>query len=439
MNRIPRIFWILLIVGLLLRLAAIHWREPGVLERAPDEDEFYLIAKSVAHGDGFALRGVTTAYRDMLLPVTTAFGVKLFGETPLPMLYLNSLLSCATAWLLFRIGKRRFGEKVGMAIGGVWLFYPVAIMFCAMLFTETLFVFWWVLALELYDQLESRDYHWKIAAALGFVLGLAMLTRAVGQVFFAAVLIYIALIRYEAPRMIRWKAAFIVLAVGCLTIAPWMARNGFAVGAFTLNTNGGINMFIGNNPDANGAYKLNPEMESRIPQSGEVAGMRAAGNLAWTYIFSHPKHTVELWGRKFAFLWATDATQWIHYNPPEGPPSIAERLRAMPVWKLLIVAVPYMILVGLGISGYYLVRHFDGRGLFILSTTLGTLAIFLAFGLPRFHFPFMPGVIVGAGALVRPAVWDSVPIWRRLFLLFTLGMFLGLWLYEAMAIAGVYP
>ena len=436
MSRVPRIFWLLLIIGIALRFAAIYLREPGVLERAPDEDEYYLIGKSIASGDGFALRGVTTAYRDMLLPVVAAGSVAVFGDTPRPLQFLNVLLSCASAWLLFRIGRRRFGDKIGLGMAAAWLFYPVAILFCAMLFTETLFVFWWLLALVLYDRLEERHFDLKIAFALGLVLGLLMLTRAVGQLFFAAVLIYIALVRFEDPLRLRWRAAILIFVTGSMVILPWLVRNALAVGAFTLNTNGGINLFIGNNPDANGSYKFTPEMEGSLPQKGEAAISRAAADRARDYALSHPRETIRLWGRKFAFLWATDAIQWVHYNPPEGPPSVSARLRVLPVWQLLLISVPYMLLVGLGISGYYLVRHFDGRGLFLLSTALAIAASMAAFGSQRFHVPLMPAMIVGAGALVRPKVWNSTPQWRRLFLLFTLGVFLGIWLLEATAIAG---
>ena len=91
----------------------------------------------------------------------------------------------------------------------------------------------------------------------------------------------------------------------------------------------------------------------------------------------------------------------------------------------------------LGVSGFYLVRHFPTRGLFILQVFLAIMAIFISHGASRYHFPLMPAMVVGAGALSTPNVWNSGPIWRRLFLLFTLGMFLGIWLFEAMTIAGV--
>ena len=111
MKRIPRIFWLLLIAGIALRLLAIFLREPGVLERAPDEDEYYLIARVSLAGDGFALRGVTTGYRNVMLPVLTAGTILLFGKSPKPMLFLNVILSCVSAYFLYLLGRRRFRKS----------------------------------------------------------------------------------------------------------------------------------------------------------------------------------------------------------------------------------------------------------------------------------------------------------------------------------------
>ncbi len=435
----PRIFWILLLAGALLRVAAIHLRQEGVLERAPDEDEFFMIARSVAHGDGFALHGQTTAYRDMLLPVVTAGTIRIFGESAMPMLYVQVLLSCASAYLLYRIGRRRFSEKTALWIGIAWMFYPAAILISAMLFTETLFVFWWLLALVFYDRLEEKDFDLKSAALVGLALGLAMLTRQVGVFLLATILIYVALIRYETPWQRRWKAAAVILVASAVVTLPWMIRNARAVDAFALNTNGGINMFIGYNAKANGGYKFDPDQQAMLPPPtvSEGEADRTTVHIAWQYIREHPRDALKLLPRKFAFLWSTDATLWIHYFPPEGPPHVPERLRAHPPVLLLMMSLPYMLLVALGISGFYLVRHFPTRGLFILQVFLGIIAVFVSHGASRYHFPLMPAMIVGAGALSAPRAWISAPVWRRMFLLFTLGMFVGLWLFEALTIAGI--
>jgi hypothetical protein len=225
-----------------------------------------------------------------------------------------------------------------------------------------------------------------------------------------------------------------------LVVLPWMVRNYFAVGRFALNTNGGINMYIGNNPRANGSYLFDAEHERLLPpaEAGEAARDRAAAGLALAFMREHPRDALRLWGRKFAFFWATDMTQWIHYFwDSSGPPSVSKRLRAMPVGRLALLAVPYAVIVLLGVSGFYLVRHFPARGLLLLQIFLLLLACFITYGTPRYRYPVMPALIIGAGALWRPHVWISAPPWRRLFLLFTLGMFGGIWLFEIMTIAGV--
>lgn len=435
-----RILFALLIIGVALRLMMIFLRPAGTLAIAPDEDEFLRIAQGVVRGEGFALHGVTTAYRDMLMPVVCGALMAVFGDSPLPMLFLNVLLSAATAFLLFEIGRRRFGEKVGLVIAGAWLFYPTAILFSAILFTETLFVFLCVLVIWLYDRLDEHEYNVGNALLLGIVSGLAMLTRSVGVVLPVSLLIYLLLIRFERPWSIRFRAALVIGTVCLMVAVPWMARNYFLTGRFVLNTNGGINMYIGNNARANGSYLFDDEHQRALPLEGAGEGVsdRAASALAWSFMREHPRELIELWGRKFAYLWATDMTQWIHYYwDSNGLPSVSKRLRAMPVPRLLLLAVPYALIVLLGVSGFYLVRHFPARGLFLLQIFLMTAAVLLAFGTPRFHFPMMPLLIIAAGALWRPHVWISAPPWRRLFLLFTLGMFVGIWLFEIMTIAGV--
>jgi 4-amino-4-deoxy-L-arabinose transferase-like glycosyltransferase len=435
-----RILIALLLIGVVLRLAALGLRPQGAIYAAPDEDEYLQIAQSVARGEGFALHGETTAYRDMLLPVVTAALIKLLGDSPLPMLLLNVLLSAATGLLLFDLGRRHFEERVALLMAAVWLLYPTAIIFSAMLFTETLFVFLWVLALWLYDRLDDQGYRLLDALALGVVSGLVMLTRAVGVVVPASLVVYIVLIRFERPARVRLRAALVLGAACLLVVLPRMVRNHFAVGRFALNTNGGINMYIGNNPRANGSYLFDADHERLLPpaEAGEAARDRAATALALRFVREHPREAVRLWGRKFAYFWATDMTQWIHYFwEPSGPPSVSKRLRAMPVFRLALLAVPYMLIVLLGVSGFYLVRHFPARGLLLLQIFLLLLACFVTFGTPRYRYPVMPALIIAAGALWRPHVWVSAPPWRRLFLLLTLGMFLGIWLLEIMTIAGV--
>lgn len=410
-KRLALLFWLLVAVGIALRVAAIHERPAGVLQVAPDEDEYYLIAQSVARGEGFALRGETTAYRDMLMPCTAGVLMMLFGESPLPMLYLNVILSVATALLIFELGRRRFKEEISVLLGGLWLLYPAAILFCALFFTETLFVFLWVLALVVHDRLEERNYRWSVALLLGAVTGLAILTRAVGIVLLLSFVIYIGLIRWEAPRRDRWLAIAVMLGGCAIIVQPWMTRNAIAVSGFMLNTNSGINLFIGNNARATGSYLFDEKHDRMLPpmEMGEVARDVAARELAWQFLSERTRQAVKLWGRKFAYLWSTDMSQWAHYYGPNLSGSLGEKLRSLPVGYLLVVGVPYALLVLFGVSGYYLVRYFPTRGIFLLQIFLVTMIVFLSFGAPRFHFPLMPLLLIGIGVLFRRIVWRLAP------------------------------
>jgi hypothetical protein len=125
-----------------------------------------------------------------------------------------------------------------------------------------------------------------------------------------------------------------------------------------------------------------------------------------------------------------------HYAPLRGAPSLADTLHAQPLGALILMAIPFSVLVLLGLSGFYLVAKFPTRGFFILQLSLAALAAFASYGLPRYHFPLMPAVIIGAAAYVENQPWNSAPQWRRLFLLLAIGVFIGVWIFETVKIIG---
>src|SRR5512144_2390146 len=124
---LPRLLWILLLIGALLRVGAIELRPARAMESSPDESQYLDIAHSLMHGQGFRLNGEPTAYRDPLYPILAAMVMWPFAGSSRPVLYLQVLLSCATAFLFYRIGCRRFGSAAALLLAGIWLFYPGAI------------------------------------------------------------------------------------------------------------------------------------------------------------------------------------------------------------------------------------------------------------------------------------------------------------------------
>ena len=329
MKRVPRTLILLLLAGALLRILLIEVRPPGALERAPDEQEYLALARNIAHGSGFSLNGEFTAYRDMFYPALAGRIMAFAGDSPRPMLYLQVLLSCATAFLLFRITSRRFPEEAAVWTAGVWLFYPAAALASALFLTATLFVFFVVLSLECYDRLVAGGFRAADALWLGVAAGLTVLTRAVGLVLLVALLLRLVTLRYGPYAATHWKSAVLLVAACAALCVPWMARNAARVGSFTLNTNGGFD-FVGG-----AALHHALTMPVHTPRE-ETGALRRIGDVPLLSQTATPGVSTEdddgilaLWSGKFARIWTTDIGLWTHYLLPRNPLLFLQWLRSL--------------------------------------------------------------------------------------------------------------
>lgn len=428
----------LFVIGAGFRLFVLELRPEGALLLAPDEADYLEIAQNIWMGDGFSYQGNPTAYRDMLMPAMTAGVMAVGGGDFKPMFYVQLCLSLLTGLLLFLIALKRFAETTAYLVCTVWMLYPAASVFGSLLLTETLFTFLWVLAMWLHDRLDEKGYEIREALLLGIVLGLLCLTRAAGAILLATVFVYVLFIRYETPIAQRARAISFVLIGALVIMLPWMIRNQVVMERFALNTNGGINMLIGNNPYANGGYLFDDRVERLIPDEARSEAQIdvAAASAAAEYAQGHIRKTVENWPTKFAYLWSTDMAMLAHFAPVRGSTSLAETLHAQPVGALVLMAIPFAILVLFGLAGFYLVKKFPARGFFILQLSLGAVAAFVSYGLPRYHFPLMPAVIIGAAAYYEHEPWNGAPQWRRLAMLLAIGLFMGVWMFETVKIIG---
>ncbi|MCB1058746.1 MAG: glycosyltransferase family 39 protein [Calditrichaeota bacterium] len=427
----------LLVIGAGFRLFVIELRPAGAMLLAPDEPEYLETAQNIWLGNGFSFHGEPTGYRDMLMPYVAAGVMNIFGDFK-PMFYLQLILSLLTGLFLYFVAAKRFTEGIAYGVLAVWMLYPAAAIFCSLFLTETMFLFFWVLAIWLHDRLEEHGYTIRDSLLLGIVLGLLCLTRATGTILIATVFIYVFLIRYETPLVDRARAVSFVLIGALVIMLPWMIRNQVTMDRFWLNTNGGINVLIGNNPYANGGYLFDERVEQMIPAEAHTEAARdiAASQAGKEYAQGHLRKTFAMWPTKFAYLWSTDMAMLAHFAPVRGSESLATTLHMQPLGALVLTAIPFAVLVILGLCGFYLVRKFPARGFFILQLALGAAAAFVTYGLPRYHYPLMPAVIIGAAAYVENQPWDGAPQWRRLLLLLAIGMFMGVWTFETVKIIG---
>jgi hypothetical protein len=186
-----------------------------------------------------------------------------------------------------------------------------------------------------------------------------------------------------------------------LCIAPWTLRNLRELGSPVLiSTNGATNTWMGNNPEASGAYMPLPPDVSGM---NEVTRSELLRQRAEQFVVEHPGRAATLFFRKLIITHDRE-TIGISWNDGSLKQSIGHRgvriakgVSTVYWWTALILAV-----VGASI----LVAQTGWWGLFhpaILAWAYFALVHAATVGADRYHFPSIPFIAMLAGFAVTEA------------------------------------
>src|SRR5690606_14843788 len=105
--------------------------------------------------------------------------------------WLNVALSVATIGLVFVLGRRLAGDRVGLVAACVWALWPNLVFHSGVVLTETLFLLLLValLIVALGDPAAARAPGNARLVAIGVLFGLSLLVRPVSAVVAPAFLI----------------------------------------------------------------------------------------------------------------------------------------------------------------------------------------------------------------------------------------------------------
>jgi hypothetical protein len=191
------------------------------------------------------------------------------------------------------------------------------------------------------------------------------------------------LVQSGRTRVFVGSLAIAVVAGVC--VAPWMVRNHVAIGNACLRSNFGLELWVGNNPSANGKtfgthaedprnllYAIHPYSNAgeraRLKVIGEAAYMREKQAQAVAWITAHPGEFARLCLRRVQIFWFPSADLW--------PPSTPAREMKAAIWSLtglgtivgllllLVRRHPHAVLLlsaAIGPSLVYLITHVDSR------------------------------------------------------------------------------
>jgi Flp pilus assembly protein TadD len=198
---------------------------------------------------------------------------------------------------------------------------------------------------------------------LGAVIGLAGLLR--GTAFLLMVPAIVLVMGMTGNRRTRFIRAFLLLAGGVVVLAPAAIHNSRLAGRMTGPTlNAGVNLFIGNGPEANGFYVAVVPGDWRH----DPAGRKFMGE-QWGIPTPTLAETDRLWNQEARRSMVTDPLRtvglwlkkvWLHLQGWEIDQltPISGWRRAAPI--LAWLPVPYALLIALGLGGLA-VRWSDTR------------------------------------------------------------------------------
>src|SRR5439155_1816107 len=197
----------------------------------------------------------------------------------------QALVSALSIVLVYRIGRRLFGELAGLVAALLAAGYAYLIFFNAALMTQTFYIVCLLAALDLALQLaeQPRRRDWLL---LGATLGLGVLFRQTLLLFVPLLYLWIGA---RARAQLRWRDLLLSVAVLAACIAPWTLRNALVYQDFLLlNSNGGYFLYSANHPQQ--GTNFDPDYAAPLPDElrgmNEAAEDRALYRAAFNFIAS---------------------------------------------------------------------------------------------------------------------------------------------------------
>ena len=204
-----------------------------LLPDAPeDPHEYAVLAESLLSGNGFANATGLETLRTPGYPVFLAAAKGVAG-TFFESTLIQVLLVFAAAILTRKIGERFAGKTAAEIAAILLLANPVTLTLSLMLYSDTLFLFLWLLGFYLAATMENGRFAYR-AAFVAIIFGAATYVRPIG---------FFALPVFAAPFLIsrlstahKLKALGILICGLAVLLSPWAFRNYEQTGWFNFSS-----------------------------------------------------------------------------------------------------------------------------------------------------------------------------------------------------------
>jgi len=298
---------VIFLAAFLLRLIyLIQFRSNPSFE-FPMVDELWHLnwAKEIFSGNFW---GDKAYFRGPLYPYFLAVIYKIAGDSIFWTRFLQIIIGSFSAVMVFLMGKKLFSQTIGIIAGFAYAAYGTIIFYETMFLIPVLYIFlllisfYYLICIEKQTRLKS----WLLA---GILLGLAAIARPNILLLTPLIMLWIY---FGFRKLAGSKKTIIPLVYFLGILIPVLSvtvRNYSVTGQFILiSSQGGVNLYIGNNPDTEGLTMLMPEV--RLDES--MSWSRFAGA---TREAAESETGTKLTAAEESSFWTKKALDFIISNP----------------------------------------------------------------------------------------------------------------------------
>lgn len=190
------------------------------IEPFSDYKEYWDVARALARGTEIPDAWYVAMYPHILGTATMLSAlIRVFGESVFVVTVLNVLLTSASAYLVWLLGRELLSERAAFLAALLWAVTPCKLMLNSLVFSEPIYTFLILLFFLLFLRLEKRmrgASPWPAVcgiAALGLLLAAINLIRPIAAILLISVALWLVFLRGdEARNLYRWALWLVALA-----------------------------------------------------------------------------------------------------------------------------------------------------------------------------------------------------------------------------------
>ncbi len=223
----------IIIIGLIFRLF-ISWQKiETLLQKILIDDAFiaFSISRNIANGNGISFDGIslTNGFQPLWIFIIVSIFKIIKNELAINLvLTIASIIDTITIFLIYRIGEKIYGEKIGLLSSMVYSINPLFLFFTLNGIEVALTVF--LINITILYFISIKNFTNKKIIFLGLLLGITVLSR-LDSIFLVFSICVILLWKVKKIDLIIKN--FFILGITIFLIAsPWLMWNYINFGTF---------------------------------------------------------------------------------------------------------------------------------------------------------------------------------------------------------------